>query len=94
MGHRRGSGCITIWQRALATRRYNHPAASFQIREHYMLTTDLEDTNEGTHTPRRRIRLVIGITPGGTLAQQSQGPRPIFVGNPLGLPVEPARISR
>src|SRR5688572_33407118 len=34
--------------------------------------------------------LVIGITPRGTLAQQPQGPRPIFVGNPLGLPVEPA----
>ncbi len=27
---------------------------------------------------------------GETLAQQPQGPRPFFVGNPLGLPVEPA----
>lgn len=34
--------------------------------------------------------LVIATAPGGTLAQQPQGPRPIFVGNPLGLPVEPA----
>ena len=34
--------------------------------------------------------LVIGITPGESLAQQPQGPRPFFVGNPLGLPVEPA----
>ena len=25
----------------------------------------------------------------GALAQQPQGPRPYFVGNPLGLPVEP-----
>jgi hypothetical protein len=34
--------------------------------------------------------LVSGITPGDTLAQQPPGPRPFFVGNPLGLPVEPA----
>jgi hypothetical protein len=34
--------------------------------------------------------LVIGTAPGGALAQQPQGPRPIFVGSPLGLPVEPA----
>jgi hypothetical protein len=34
--------------------------------------------------------LVIAIAPSQTLAQQPQGPRPIFVGNPLGLPVEPA----
>jgi hypothetical protein len=34
--------------------------------------------------------LVIATTPGGALAQQPQGPRPIFVGSPLGLPVEPA----
>jgi hypothetical protein len=33
--------------------------------------------------------LVFGITPAETLAQQPQGPRPLFVGNPLGLPVEP-----
>jgi hypothetical protein len=33
--------------------------------------------------------LVIGIAPSETLAQQPpQGPRPFFVGNPLGLPVE------
>jgi hypothetical protein len=34
--------------------------------------------------------LVFGTTPGETLAQQPQGPRPFFVGNSLGLPVEPA----
>jgi hypothetical protein len=34
--------------------------------------------------------LVMGMGPGNTLAQQPQGPRPFFVGNPLGLPVEPA----
>jgi hypothetical protein len=34
--------------------------------------------------------LVIGTAPNATLAQQPQGPRPIFVGSPLGLPVEPA----
>lgn len=34
--------------------------------------------------------LVIGITPGGALAQQPPGPRPFGVGNRLGLPVEPA----
>ncbi len=39
--------------------------------------------------------LVMGIAPSETLAQQPappqpQGPRPFFVGNPLGLPVEPA----
>ncbi len=33
--------------------------------------------------------LVMGIAPGETLAQQPQGPRPFFVGNRLGLPVEP-----
>lgn len=33
--------------------------------------------------------LVIGITPSKTLGQQPQGPRPFFVGNRLGLPVEP-----
>ena len=34
--------------------------------------------------------LVIGIAPSESLAQQPpQGPRPYFVGNPLGLPVEP-----
>ena len=35
--------------------------------------------------------LVIAIGPGRTLAQQpAPGPRPLVVGNPLGLPVEPA----
>ena len=34
--------------------------------------------------------LVVGLAPSGTLAQQPQAPRPIFVGSPLGLPVEPA----
>jgi hypothetical protein len=35
--------------------------------------------------------LVIGLAPGETFAQQQpQGQRPIFVGNSLGLPVEPA----
>jgi len=34
--------------------------------------------------------LVIGIAPRETLAQQPPGPRPFVVGNPLGLPVEPA----
>ena len=34
--------------------------------------------------------LVIGIAPRETLAQQPPGQRPFFVGNPLGLPVEPA----
>ena len=33
--------------------------------------------------------LVIGIGATETLAQQPQGPRPFYVGNPLGLPVEP-----
>src|SRR5687768_746389 len=34
--------------------------------------------------------LVIGIAPGAMLAQDSPRPRSFFVGNPLGLPVEPA----
>jgi hypothetical protein len=34
--------------------------------------------------------LIIGITPGKTPGQQPQAPRPFFVGNRLGLPVEPA----
>ena len=34
--------------------------------------------------------LVIGTAPRETLAQQPQGQRPFYVGNPLGLPVEPA----
>ena len=34
--------------------------------------------------------LVIGIAPRATLGQQPPGPRPFGVGNPLGLPVEPA----
>src|SRR5687767_7528697 len=34
--------------------------------------------------------LVIVIASSESLGQQSQGPRPIFVGNRLGLPVEPA----
>ena len=34
--------------------------------------------------------LVIGLSPGETLAQQPPGPRPLVVGNRLGLPVEPA----
>ncbi len=34
--------------------------------------------------------LATAIVPGETLAQQPPAPRPIFVGNPLGLPVEPA----
>jgi hypothetical protein len=37
------------------------------------------------------VAAMIGIGSSETLAQQPQpGPRPIFVGNPLGLPVEPA----
>src|SRR5439155_9967240 len=36
------------------------------------------------------VALLIGIGSGDALAQQPQGPRPFFVGNPLGLPVEPA----
>jgi len=34
--------------------------------------------------------LVIGIAPSRTFAQQPPGPRPLVVGNRLGLPVEPA----
>src|SRR5688572_20120987 len=34
--------------------------------------------------------LVIGIVPGGSPAQQPQGPQPFVVGSPLGLPVTPA----
>ena len=34
--------------------------------------------------------LVIGITPSKTPGQHPQAPRPFFVGNRLGLPVEPA----
>jgi len=36
------------------------------------------------------VALVIGTAPSETLAQQPQGQRPFYVGNPLGLPVEPA----
>src|SRR5437867_3305700 len=36
------------------------------------------------------VALLIGIGSGDALAQQPQGPRPFFVGNPLGLPVDPA----
>ena len=35
------------------------------------------------------VALIIGIAPSETRAQQPQGPRPFYVGNPLGLPVEP-----
>ena len=34
--------------------------------------------------------LVVGIAPSRTFAQQPPGPRPLVVGNRLGLPVEPA----
>src|SRR5687768_1368867 len=34
--------------------------------------------------------LVIGAVPTATIAQQQTGPRPLVVGNRLGLPVEPA----
>jgi hypothetical protein len=34
--------------------------------------------------------LALGVAAGALLAQQAQGPRPFFVGNRLGLPVEPA----
>src|SRR5688572_32348054 len=34
--------------------------------------------------------LVIGVVPTATIAQQQTGPRPLVVGNRLGLPVEPA----
>jgi SMP-30/Gluconolactonase/LRE-like region len=34
--------------------------------------------------------LAIGVTAGPSLAQQAQGPQPFFVGNRLGLPVNPA----
>jgi hypothetical protein len=36
------------------------------------------------------VALVISAAPGETLAQQPTGPRPLVVGNRLGLPVEPA----
>jgi hypothetical protein len=34
--------------------------------------------------------LIVGIAAGVLIAQQAQGPQPFFVGNPLGLPINPA----
>ena len=54
----------------------------------------LVDINGGSQMQRVTLlagaaALVIAIAPGEMLAQQPPGPRPYFVGNPLGLPVEP-----
>src|SRR5687768_11304745 len=40
--------------------------------------------------PASAAALVIGVVTGVLLAQQAQGPQPFFVGNRLGLPVNPA----